>query len=180
MKAIDFLLHPTTVAVAAHAVIVVAISVRVIMKRPATGVALAWLLLVAALPFAGTTIYLLIGERRIGLRRAERIAALRTDFKKIADAAFREGITDVDWSRHVPPARGMDRLGRKLGGAPTVRGSSFRMFSDTREILSALASDVDAAKTSVLMHFLSRRSSSVFMPVSTSKALSESRKAPFT
>lgn len=34
------------------------------------------------------------------------------------------------------------------------------------------------AKTIVLMHFLSMRSSSVFMPVSTSKALLESRNAP--
>lgn len=148
-----FFLHPSTVTMVTHAVIVVAITIRVIMKRPATGVALAWLLLVAALPFAGAVIYLLIGERRIGLRRAERIATLRTDFKKITQNAIREGLTDVDWSRHVPAARGMDRLGRKLGGAPTVRGSSFRMVSDTPEILTAIVSDVDAAKTSVLMEF---------------------------
>ncbi|MGI9508577.1 MAG: PLDc N-terminal domain-containing protein [Geminicoccaceae bacterium] len=51
-------------------VIIIAISVHVIMKRPATGVALAWLLLVAALPFVGAFIYLLIGERRIGRQRA--------------------------------------------------------------------------------------------------------------
>jgi cardiolipin synthase len=149
----QFLLHPSTVTIIVHAVIVVAITVRVIMKRPATGVALAWLLLVAAVPFAGAVIYLLIGERRIGQQRAKRITMLRTDFKKIADTAFREGITEVDWSRHVPAAQGMDRLGRKLGGAPTVRGSSFRMHNVTSEILSAFVSDVDAAKTSLLMEF---------------------------
>jgi cardiolipin synthase len=149
----NFILHPSTVTIIVHAVIVVAITVRVIMKRPATGVALAWLLLVAAVPFAGAVIYLLIGERRIGQQRAKRITMLRTDFKKIADTAFREGITEVDWSRHVPAAQGMDRLGRKLGGAPTVRGSSFRMHNVTSEILSAFVSDVDAAKTSLLMEF---------------------------
>jgi cardiolipin synthase len=47
----------------------------------------------------------------------------------------------------------MDRLGRTMGGAPTVRGSSFRMYNDTQEILGALVSDVDAARTSVLMEF---------------------------
>jgi cardiolipin synthase len=149
----NFILHPSTVTIIVHAIIVVAITVRVIMKRPATGVALAWLLLVAAVPFAGAVIYLLIGERRIGQQRAKRITMLRTDFKKIADAAFREGITEVDWSRHVPAAQGMDRLGRKLGGAPTVHGSRFRMQNDTSEILSAIVSDVDAAKTSLLMEF---------------------------
>ncbi len=55
----------------AHAIIVVLISVRVIMRRPANGVALAWLFLVAVLPFVGAAIYLLVGERRVGLRRAD-------------------------------------------------------------------------------------------------------------
>jgi cardiolipin synthase len=149
----EFLLHPANITALAHALIVVSITVRVIMKRPTTGVALAWLLLVAALPFAGAVLYLLIGERRIGQQRAARIAMLRTDFRKIADAAIREGLTDVDWSRHVPAARGMDRLGRKFGGAPTVRGSRFRTYNNTPEILAAIARDVDAARTSVLMEF---------------------------
>ena len=148
----QFLLH-STITIVMHAVIVVAISVRVIMKRPATGVALAWLLLVVAIPFVGALIYLFIGERRIGLRRARRIAKLRTEFKRITEMAIHEGLIDVDWSRHVPAAQGMDRLGRTMGGAPTVRGSSFRMYNDTQEILGALVSDVDAARTSVLMEF---------------------------
>jgi cardiolipin synthase len=148
----QFLLH-STITIVMHAVIVVAISVRVIMKRPATGVALAWLLLVVAIPFVGALIYLFIGERRIGLRRAKRIAKLRTEFKRITEMAIHEGLIDVDWSRHVPAAQGMDRLGRTMGGAPTVRGSSFRMYNDTQEILGALVSDVDAARTSVLMEF---------------------------
>ena len=36
----------------AHATIVILISVRVIMRRPANGVALAWLFLVAVLPLS--------------------------------------------------------------------------------------------------------------------------------
>lgn len=149
----QFFLHPSTIAIIAHAVIAVAISLRVIMKRPATGVALAWLLLVASLPFAGAVIYLLIGEPRIGLQRAQRTASLAADFGRTADAAPREAITAVDWSRHGSAARGMDRLGQRLHGAPTVRGSSFQMLSDTQKILEAIVGDVDAANTSVLMEF---------------------------
>ena len=149
----DFVPHPSTIVIFLHAVIVVPIAVRVIMKRPATGVALAWLLLVSAVPFAGAFIYLLVGERRIGLRRANRIAKLRTDFRKIRETAIREGLMDVDWSRHVPAAKAMDRLGQRLRGAPTVHGSRFRMFTDTPEILRTIVDDVDAAQTSVLMEF---------------------------
>jgi hypothetical protein len=71
------LFHPVTLAWLAHAAIVIAIAVRVIMKRPATGVALAWLVLTAAIPSFGAVAYLLIGERRIGGGRARRIEMLR-------------------------------------------------------------------------------------------------------
>jgi cardiolipin synthase len=137
----------------AHTLIVIAIIVRVIMNRPATGVALAWLLLVVTLPFAGVVLYLLIGERRIGTQRTRRISKLRTDFKEISEAAIRKGFSDVDWSRHAPIARGMDRLGREMVGSRTVRGSSLEMFSDTQKVLRTIAHDVDGATTSVLMEF---------------------------
>ena len=48
-----FLLHPSTITLIVHSLIVLLLSVRVIMKRPATGVALAWLLLIAPFPLGG-------------------------------------------------------------------------------------------------------------------------------
>jgi len=153
MRVIDFLLHPSTVTIVLHLIIVVAISIRVIMRRVATGVALAWLFLVATLPLAGALIYLLIGERRINRGRARGIRRLRTDYDAIFAAGIREGLTNVDWSRHAPTARGMGRLGEKMAGFSTVPGSGLRMFSDTQETLDAIARDVDGAETSVLMEF---------------------------
>ena len=132
---------------------VLSVMIRVIMKRPATGVALAWLVIVAALPALGLALYLLIGERRIGQRRANRIASLRTSFAQIGDAAIRDRYTDVNWDRHPDAARGMDKLGRTTVSSPTVRGSRFEMLSDTQEMLQAIARDVDSAKQSVLMEF---------------------------
>lgn len=149
----SYLLHPATIFEIIHLLIVIAIGVRVIMRRPRGGVALAWLAVVAALPYVGALAYLLIGERRIGSRRARRLAALRSDYSKLSDIAIDEGLTNVDWSRHDPAAAGMDRLGKKTVGIPTVRGSSFRMFSDTPAIMAAIVDDVDGAKTSVLMEF---------------------------
>ena len=146
-------LHPSSVTLIAHVLIATVVAVRVIMKRPATGVALAWLLLIAAVPFVGALIYLLIGERRIGRGRARGIETLRTDYRKITDAVIQKGLTDVDWSRHAHAARGMNQLGRTTVGSPTVRGSSFQLFSDTQEVLETIARDVDAAQTSVLMEF---------------------------
>jgi cardiolipin synthase len=149
----ELLLHPSSVAILVHASIVVALSIRVIMQRPATGVALAWLLLIASAPLLGAVAYLLIGERRIGSRRAQGIASLRIDYKQIADAAIRKGITEIDWSRHPAEVRQMDKIGRRLHGMPTVRGSRHELLSDTQGILKRIAQDIDAAQSSVLMEF---------------------------
>ncbi len=123
------------------------------MKRPATGVALAWMLLISATPFVGAAAYLLIGERRIGRRRGQGIKTMRVDIREIADAAIRKRLTDVDWSRHSPDVQCMDKIGRRLIGFPTVSGSNFELMSDTQEILKAIVNDIDSAKTSVLMEF---------------------------
>ena len=146
-------LNPSTIAVLLHGLIVVALSARVVMKRPATGVALAWMLLISATPFVGAAAYLLIGERRIGRRRGQGIKTMRVDFREIADAAIRKRLTDVDWSRHSPDVQCMDKIGRRLIGFPTVCGSNFDLMSNTQEILEAIVNDIDSAKTSVLMEF---------------------------
>ncbi|MGA2068022.1 MAG: cardiolipin synthase [Thermoguttaceae bacterium] len=143
----------STLLAIAHAAIVILISVRVIMRRPANGVALAWLFLVAVLPLAGAVVYLLVGERRVGLRRARRIAALRSDYAMLAQVMIGKGLTNVDWARHRPEAQGMDRLGTTMVGVPTVAGSEGHLFSASDRILAAIAADVDRARTSVLMEF---------------------------
>ena len=105
-----------------HIFVVLAISLRVIMRRPPSGVALAWMFLVAFVPLGGAVFYLLIGERRVGLRRARRIAAIRSDYAKLAQHVIDQGLTQVHWDKHRPEARGMDRLGISLVGIPTVAG----------------------------------------------------------
>jgi cardiolipin synthase len=136
-----------------HVSVVLAISLRVIMRRPPSGVALAWMFLVAFLPGVGFVFYLLIGERRVGLRRARRIAALRSDYAKLAQHVIDQGLTQVRWDRHRPEAHGMDRLGSRLIGIPTVAGSMAHFYSDSDQILGAIARDIDNARKSVLMEF---------------------------
>ncbi|QDT98953.1 cardiolipin synthase [Gimesia aquarii] len=147
------LLHPSNIILIFHPLLAIAVSIRVIMKRPATGVALAWLVLIAAVPFGGVLIYLLIGEHRIGRGRTRAIERLRTDYQKIADIAIQKGATDVDWSRHAFTARGMDKLGETIMGSRTVCGSELQLISDTQVILEKITEDVDAAQKSVLMEF---------------------------
>ena len=148
----EFLLS-SSLLMAIQVAVFVAIAVRVIMRRSVRGVALSWLLLVAALPLAGALAYLLIGERRIGRKRSHGLQALQTDFKAIAKATIPADFTSVNWQDLPPAAQAMDRVGRSLVGFATVRGNRFELFSDTQAILAAIARDVDGAKTSVMMEF---------------------------
>ena len=147
------LFESPAVVMAVHVALVVAIGLRVIMRRSVRGVALSWLLLVVTLPLIGAVVYLLIGERRIGRRRSHAIVTLRTDFRQIARATIPADFMAVAWSDLPPVAQAMDRLGRSMIGFATVRGNSFEMVTDTQDILARLVRDIDAARTSVLMEF---------------------------
>ena len=136
-----------------HVAIVVGVSLRVIMRRPPSGVALAWMFLVAFVPVGGFVFYLLIGDRRVGQRRARRIAALRNGYDELARLAIDRGLTQVQWEKHRAEARGMDKLGNRLVGIPTVAGCSAQFFSESEAILRAIIRDIDAASKSVLMEF---------------------------
>lgn len=136
-----------------HFCVVIGISVRVVMRKPAIGVALAWLFLVAAFPGLGALFYLLVGERRLGQRRARRIARLRIDYERLTHLIVDAGLTHVDWNAHRIEARGLNRLGIELVGVPTVAGSTGRLLTDAEEILRTIAADIDRAQHSVLMEF---------------------------
>jgi cardiolipin synthase len=143
----------STLLTLVHVSVVLAISLRVIMRRPPSGVALAWMFLVAFFPLVGALFYLLIGERRVGQRRARRIKALRSDYGKLTQHVIDAGLTQVHWDKHRPEARGMDRLGACMIGIPTVAGSAAQFYSESDRILRAIVEDIDNARKSVLMEF---------------------------
>ena len=59
--------------IALHAGLMLGVVVRVLLRRPARGVVLAWLFLAVTLPYVGAAAYFLIGERRIPRSRARRL-----------------------------------------------------------------------------------------------------------
>ena len=145
--------HPTTVTWCMHLLLAFVLSVRVIMKRPATGVALAWLLVINAIPCLGVLVYLLIGERRISRSRLQTIRQLQSDYAQVVEHAVHEGLVDVNWDKHSDVAQSMGLLGWRMVGSPTVCGSSYELLGGTLNILRRIANDIDEAQHSVLMEF---------------------------
>ncbi len=149
----DLIPSATTLVTLAHIAVVVVVFVRLVMARPATGVALAWLTTVALLPVVGVVLYLLFGERRTGSRRAERFAAHMVDTEDWMRGIRDQEGTAVDWSGHPPRFEGMGLLGRSSAGYPAVAGNSLVILDGAEEILRAIIADIDSANTSLHMAF---------------------------
>lgn len=145
--------HPAILAAVVHAVLALGVSLRVIMRRPKSEVALAWLFLVGALPWIGAVGYFMFGERRISRKRASRIEHRRRGFDLLVEKAVERGLPEIAWGERSLRARSMNRLGVASGAFPTVSGSADTLYSDTEQILGEIVKDIEGARSSVLMEF---------------------------
>ena len=92
----------TSLIIMAHAMLIIGVTLRVIMMRLAVGTALAWIILIIFLPFAGAVIYLVLGEKRLGRRRTQRAASLWGRYRR--------------WLRELPRLAPDERSGLSLFG----------------------------------------------------------------
>jgi cardiolipin synthase len=149
----DLLLQPFTLGVLVHGLVVLGVGARVVMMRPLPSVALAWLLLVSALPLLGLFGYLAFGERRIGGRRAGRLARLREPYEAYLRELLRLPTANVPWEGLPDAARGMNHLGVVTTGFPTLVGNDLELLVDAPSVVRAILSDVEQARESVHLQF---------------------------
>ncbi len=143
-------LFSTTVLIL-HWLIVVGLFLRVIMRRPPVGVAVAWLAVISSTPFVGAVVYLLFGERRLGRRREERIAATLDDvqhWQRGLRDRFDAGAGASD--DLVAPLR---RQAEAVLGTPALVGNSTELFEDFQAVFDALVADIDRARVSCRLCF---------------------------
>ncbi len=141
----------STLAAAAHVLITLGLSARVIMKRRPPGVSLAWLILVAFLPYAGAVLYLLFGERPLGRTRRARAEKLRDPALLWLDRLVRsEAATNSEVPMAWQPVR---RLADGTVGLPALAHNALTLLTDSEAILRAIIADIDAARQFCLMEF---------------------------
>lgn len=136
-----------------HAGLMMAVIFRVLLRRPARGVALAWLLMAMMLPYIGAILYFLIGERRIPRSRAERLSRLQGDFREISAPHVAQNRLQHGMQQLTPDQRLLENAGESLFGVPSITGNRLVLASDTLDILKRIATDIDAATRSVLIEF---------------------------
>ena len=139
------------IVVFTHWAILIGFSVRVISKRRQVGVALAWLAVIAAVPFFGAAVYLLFGEKWLPRRAIARAARIRNEL-----TAWQKDLckrSAVEWTELDPEAEPIHRQALATVGLPGIAGNRLTLLQDYGSIFDALVGDIDAARHSCHLEF---------------------------
>jgi cardiolipin synthase len=128
----------------------IGLSVRVILRRLPVGVSLAWLAIILVFPFAGSILYLLFGEPRLGRRRTQRAAqrqAVRARLPKVPEslrAPFESLRTE---------SAAVARLAEATLGAVALAGNQLTLLPGADSAFPALIADIDRAQRTCDLEF---------------------------
>ena len=147
----NFFSH-SLIAFLAHTVLVLAVIGRILLRPhrdPASRIA--WIVVVAALPFIGIFTYLLLGETNIGRRRVARLEAALARLPPTDGPCFRaaEGTDPAVPERYHP----VFRLGQSISGFEPVAGNKASLMADSNAAIDAMVADIDAATDHVHLLF---------------------------
>ena len=137
--------------IAAHLVLQFVLAFRVIMRRLGVGESLAWIIVIFVFPLIGPLFYLLMGELRLGSRRAKRFVELYPPIRawlEELDERFR-----VNWHQVGEECEPLGRLARLSLGLPTLPGNRFELIGQWQEVFQRLIEDIDAAEKTCHLEF---------------------------
>ncbi|MDO6748293.1 cardiolipin synthase [Gilvimarinus sp. 1_MG-2023] len=123
--------------------LVIGMAVRVIMRRLPVGVTLAWILVLIVFPYLGGALYLLFGERFLGVKRAQREARLRFVYLDSVPLS----LPPIDWRRYHSAAEPLARLEAFVSGIDPVGGNRVQFIETAPAIIDALVQDINQAQS---------------------------------
>ncbi len=131
--------------------LVAATTIRVVIKRRAVSVSLAWLMIIYILPFVGVICYFLFGELNLGRKRAERTQQMfgpyENWFQQLQQCqAHQPNLIHSQISQ-------IHELCRRRTSIPALCGNSLSLQTTSREILSSIIEDIEAAQHNIRMVF---------------------------
>lgn len=139
-----------TLLVGLYALIVLALTLRILMRRRSVGVTLAWLLFIYIVPLVGFVLYLMFGERYLGRRRARRAETQYLYYRQwLNHISARNALTRMDQS----PLRPVMEITLGSLGMPAMFGNRWRLLDQPNEFFEQLVADIHAAKDWIFMEF---------------------------
>jgi cardiolipin synthase len=145
-------LYLTTISIMAHFLFFALLMVRVITRPhrdPSSRIA--WIAVIASLPFLGAMIYLFFGETSIGRRR---IRAMQQIIQRLppAGTVCEEA---AELALHEIPGRYQHLFltGQSINGFKAVGGNRAGLLADSNATITSMVADIDAAQDHVHLLF---------------------------
>ncbi|MBY5991236.1 cardiolipin synthase [Ferrimonas balearica] len=141
----------TWLAFIGYWLLVVAVSLRIALRRRPFGVSLAWLLLIYIIPLFGVACYLLFGELNLGKKRSSRAEAMFESYAQWFGEVARQHRESVpQMGQHARP---IHALSLNRTGIPSLVGNDLTLLDNGDAIFEHLIRDIDQAKTQVALEF---------------------------
>ncbi len=138
-------------ALLAYWVVVVGVTLRVVFKRRAVGVSLAWLLVIYILPIVGVVFYFLFGELNLGKKRAARAKKMfepyESWFNRLHDCPAHQ---PQHISSHLTP---IHDLCLNRSHIPALCGDTLSLQNSPHGILRSIVDDITNAQHFVHLEF---------------------------
>jgi len=128
----------------AHWAVTIGLALRITLRRRPTSSALAWIVLIAALPIVGLTLYLLVGELWLSKPRIRIAERVRRRFRPMFERMPR--CTEADWSDQRPRFRHLSELAYNETGYPAQPRNAIELLDDADETLARIAAAIEGSK----------------------------------
>lgn len=141
----------TLVSLLGYWILVAGVTIRVVLKRRAVSVSLAWLMIIYIIPILGVFCYFLFGELNLGRKRAERAQQMFTPYG--------------DWFRQLrdcqahmpemmsPQLKKIDDLCSNRMGIPALSGNDLVLMDEPDQILRSMVHDIEQAQSHIRVVF---------------------------
>lgn len=141
----------TLAGIALYWLTTAAITIRIITKRRAIGVSLAWMMVIFVVPVGGVIAYLMFGELNLGRQRAARA---REMFQPYSDWFHRLH----KWRQYQPGSlsrysEAITALCEHRMGIPALADNKLELLDTTSAIFTSLINDINTAGKSIDMEF---------------------------
>jgi len=134
-----------------HVIIFILFAFRLIWIKRRVSVAIAWALVIVLLPFIGFILYLMIGQKPIGIKLTKKIIAIQQHHADLI-RLMRKHYGDC-YQGISPSFQALSMLAASENGSPVTGGNNIELYTDSELILNQLIDAIHSAKESLYLEF---------------------------
>ena len=144
------MISPISIPLLIHIALAGGLTLRILYRKLEVNTALAWIVMLIAMPIAGPILYLVFGDHTLGQRRLKLGQRIRSYYQKAYAVA---GADTVSLDGIAEPFGGLAKSITKDSGFPVLARNRHEILTDAGEILDRMRLDIDQARTDCCLEF---------------------------